>query len=138
MIRRYGVTDAAVHDSQVLGALLDAENTDDRLWADSAYLSEAINEVLRWMQFEPHINERAYRNRPLTDEQKAANRERSKTRANVEHVFGCWVMDMGGKGLRTIGLARAKANLGLKNRVYHWKRFVFWDTQATATSKTAG
>ena len=138
LIRRYGVTDAAVHDSQVLGALLDAENADDRLWADSAYLSEAIHEVLRWMKFEPHINERAYRNRPLSDEQKAANRERSKTRAKVEHVFGCWVMDMGGKGLRTLGLARAKANLGLKNLIYNLKRFVFWETQATATSKTAG
>ena len=32
-IRRYVVTDAAVHDSRVLGELLDAENTDDEIWA---------------------------------------------------------------------------------------------------------
>ena len=80
--------------------------------------------------------------RPLTcclsDEQKAANRERSKTRAKVEHVFGCWVMEMGGKGLQTIGLDRAKANIGLKNLVYNLKRFVFWETQATATLATVG
>jgi IS5 family transposase len=38
-IRRYTVTDASVHDSQVLGELLDADNPGDGLWADSAYLS---------------------------------------------------------------------------------------------------
>jgi IS5 family transposase len=133
LIRRYVVTAASVHDSQVLGALLDADNPDDRLWADSAYLSAAIQEVLTWMGFEPHINERAYRNRPLTDEQKAANRERSKTRAKVEHVFGCWVTELGGKLLRTVGLDRAEANIGLKNLVYNLKRFTFWQSLEAAT-----
>jgi IS5 family transposase len=130
-IRRYAVTDASVHDSQVLGALLDADNADDDLWADSAYLSEAIQEVLAWMGFISHINERAYRNRPLTEEQIEANRERSKTRAKVEHVFGCWVTEMGGKAMRTIGLARAKANLVLKNLTFNLKRYVFWEQKET-------
>lgn len=128
-IRRYQVTDAAVHDSKVLGQLLDADNSDDEIWADSAYLSVAIVEVLTWMGFISHINERAYRNRPLTDEQIAANRERSKTRAKVEHVFGTMVNEMGGKAVRTIGLARATATLGLKNLTYNLKRFVFWQQQ---------
>ena len=128
-IRRYQVTDASVHDSQVLGAVLDADNSDDELWADSAYLSEAIMEVLCWMGFIPHINERAYRNRPLSESQKAANRERSKTRAKVEHVFGAMVNEMGGKAIRTIGFARAKTMLGLKNLSYNLKRYVFWQKQ---------
>ena len=128
-IRRYQVTDAAVHDSKVLGQLLDADNSDDEIWADSAYLSVAIVEVLTWMGFISHINERAYRNRPLTDEQIAANRERSKTRAKVEHVFGTMVNEMGGKAVRTIGLARATATLGLKNLTYNLKWFVFWQQQ---------
>jgi IS5 family transposase len=34
-IRRYEVTDAAVHDSQVLGAVLDDENEGEEIWADS-------------------------------------------------------------------------------------------------------
>jgi hypothetical protein len=34
------------------------------------------------------VHEKGYRNKPLTDEQKASNREKSKTRARVEHVFG--------------------------------------------------
>lgn len=128
-IRHYRVTDAAVHDSQVLGHLLDGDNSDDEVWADSAYLSAAIVEVLSWMGFISHINERAYRNRPLSDQQKADNRERSKTRAKVEHVFGTMVNEMGGKALRTIGLARATVMLGLKNLTYNLKRLVFWQQQ---------
>ncbi len=123
------ITDAAVHDSQVLGALLDAENTGDGLWADSAYRAEASVTVLTLMGFDVHINERAYRNRPLTAVQKAANRQRSQTRATVEHIFGYWVTAMGGKLLRTIGLARAKVNLGLKNLTFNFTRLVFLESQ---------
>ena len=35
-IRRYAVTDASVHDSKMLGAVLDADNTDDDVWAFGA------------------------------------------------------------------------------------------------------
>ena len=133
-IRRYAVTDAAVHDSQVLGQLLDVEKPDNRIWADSAYHSTERLEVLQWMGFDPQFNERPYRNHPLSEEQKAANREGSKTRATVEHVFGSWVNEGGGKLLRTIGMARAKTNLGRKNLVYNLKRFVFLETQATAVA----
>ena len=136
-IRRYTVTDASVHDSQVLGHLLDADNSDDEIWADSAYLSIATVTVLEMMGFESHINERAYRNRPLSKEQIANNRERSKTRAKVEHVFGAMVNEMGGKAIRTIGLARAKAMLGLKNLTYNLKRYVFWQKQDTAAAAHA-
>ena len=131
-IRRYTVTEASVHDSKVLGQLLDADNTDDELWADSAYLSIAIVTVLEMMGFESHINERAYRNRPLSEQQIADNRERSRTRAKVEHVFGSMVNEMGGKVVRTIGLARAETMLGLKNLAYNLKRYVFWQKQDIA------
>ena len=134
-IRRYHVSDASVHDSQVLSALLDIDNPEAGVWADSAYRSEASIDVLNWMGFEPHFNERAYRNHPLSEAQSEANRERSKTRAKVEHIFGSMVMTMGGKGLRTIGLARAKTNLGLKNLVYNLKRFVFWQSSAAAVGR---
>lgn len=131
-IRRYTVTPASVHDSQVLGQLLDANNRGRGLWGDSAYLSALIVDVLTLMGFEPHINERAYRNQPLTTEQKAANRERSKIRAQVEHIFGDFVMSMGGKLLRSIGLARAQTHVGLKNLVYNLKRLVYLKTHTAA------
>jgi len=90
------------------------------------------------MGFEPHLNERAYRNRPLSEEQKAANRERSKIRAKVEHVFGDVVTSMGGKLVRSIGLARAQTQLGLKNLVYNLKRFICLETQPAVSAEMAG
>jgi transposase, IS5 family len=128
-IRRYAVTDAAVHDSQVLGQLLDDDNEADDLWADSAYRSEMIEAVLEMLQFESHIHERSYRNRPLTEQQQLDNRERSSIRAKVEHVFGNWIMTMGGKLVRSIGLDAVSAQLGLKHLTYNFKRFVFHLTQ---------
>jgi IS5 family transposase len=130
LIRCYHITDASVHDSQVLGKVLDDDNEADRLWADSAYRSEAIETALELMGFDSQIHERPYRNRPLSDEQKQSNRMKSKTRARVEHVFGAWTMQMGGKVVRAIGIVRVKAQLGLKNLTYNLMRYTFLQTQA--------
>jgi len=130
LIRQYVVTDAAVHDSQVLAQLLDEDNQSDEIWADSAYQAEAIEEALELLGFDSQIHERAYRNAPLSEAQKLANRSKSKTRAKVEHVFGAWVMQMGGKLIRTIGIGRARAQLGLKNLTYNLVRYTFLETQA--------
>jgi IS5 family transposase len=137
LIRRYVVTDAAVWDGQVLGQLLDEDNDTDSIWGDSAYRSETIEAVLGWMGFESQINERAYRNRPLSEDQTEHNREKSRIRARVEHVFGAWVMGMGGKLLRTIGLANAKVQLGLKNLTYNLIRFTWLETRAVKPASIA-
>ena len=128
-IRCYAVSDASVHDSQRLSAVLDGDNLDDEIWADSAYFSDRSEQVLDWMGFVSHIHERAYRNRPLTPTQEANNKTQSKTRAKVEHIFGSMVMTMGGKALRCIGIASAKAYLGLKNLTFNLGRYVFWQRQ---------
>ena len=47
LIRRYQVTDAAVHDSQVLEELLTSDNTAKGVWADSAYRSQAIEKKIK-------------------------------------------------------------------------------------------
>ena len=73
--------------------------------------------------FESQIHEKGTRGHPLTDEQKASNRIKSKTRARVEHVFGAQHA-MGGHIVRTIGLARAKVKIGMMNLVYNMKRLV--------------
>jgi IS5 family transposase len=131
-IRRYAVTDASVHDSQTLGQLLDDENDIDVVWGDSAYRSETIEVVLELLKFESRIHERAYRNHPLTEQQQADNRERSKIRAKVEHVFGNWIMTMGGKLVRSIGLDAVEAMLGLKHLTYNFKRFLYHQAQIAA------
>jgi len=58
--------------------------------ADSAYSSEEIRETLlrRNPDIELLICEKGTRGYPLTDEQKARNREISRIRARVEHGFG--------------------------------------------------
>ena len=51
-IRRFIVTPANIHDSQMLPMLLDPENHDDYVWADSAYAGECIEDLLSLGGFE--------------------------------------------------------------------------------------
>jgi IS5 family transposase len=134
-IRRYSVSDASVHDSQALGAVLDPDNEGDEIWADSAYRGDNIEAGLEVLGYISQIHERAYRNQPLSEDQIASNRTKSKTRAKVEHVFGSWVMTMGGKLVRCIGIERVRAQLGLKNLTYNLKRYVFWQKRSQATAQ---
>ncbi len=43
-------------------------------------------------------------------------------RVRVEHIFGAQTNDVGGTLVRTIGLARAKAKIGMKNLAYNTLR----------------
>ena len=43
-------------------------------------------------------------------------------RSRVEHVFGAQSNDMGGTMVRTIGLVRARAKIGMKNLVDNMRR----------------
>ena len=52
------------------------------------------------------------------------NRQKSKTRSRVEHVFGFMEQTMGGLVFRGVGIVRAKANIALTNLVYNMCRLV--------------
>lgn len=69
------------------------------------------------------VNEKGYRNKPLTDEQKTSNREKSKTRARVEHVFGFMEQSMNGLIVRSVGIVRATGIIGLINLTYNLFRY---------------
>ncbi len=112
--------------------MLDIDNESDDIWADSAYSSVNVEAVLAILGYISHIHERGYRNHPLNEAQQASNREKSKTPARVEHVFGYWVTSMGGKLVRYIGMKRVRANQGLKALSYNLSRFVFLQKQATS------
>lgn len=124
-IRRYTVTDASVHDSQEMDNILDHNNDCQDVYADSAYRSEAQEERLKEAECTSHVHERAYRNKPLTEEQKAANTEKSRVRVRVEHIFGHMETAMDGCFVRTIGMARAKVKIGIENLAYNVSRFTF-------------
>ncbi len=122
LIRRFAVTDAAVHDSRVFEELLDAENTGASVWADSAYRSEETERVLKQARYRSQILHKGKRNKPLSEHKHAVNHKRSPVRVRVEHVFGYQENSMGGKFIRTIGLLRAQAKIGLMNLGYNMMR----------------
>jgi len=123
-IRRYAVTSANVHDSQMLPSLLDPENEHDDVWADSAYSGERFEKLLSLGGFESLIHKKGARDKPLSNTAKELNRIKSAIRSRVEHVFGCMTMSMGGKMTRTIGLARTETWWGLKNLTFNFLRYL--------------
>ena len=125
LIRLYNATDASVHDSQKMDAVLDKNNSDKKVWGDSAYRSEAQEARLLEAEFISQIHERAYRGKPLNAEQKATNTKKSSVRVRVEHIFGHIETSMNGCYVRTIGLARATAKIGMENLAYNISRFTF-------------
>ena len=124
LIRRYRVTDASVHDSQVVEELLTSDNTASGVWADSAYRSKAIEKKVKARGLRSRIHRKGYRNRPLQDWKKTGNSSRSRFRSRVEPVFGAQHNDMGGTWVRSIGLVRARARIGLKNLAYNMRRLI--------------
>lgn len=125
LVRCYSVTDAARHDSREFEAVLDPANTARDVWADAAYRSEATEARLRELRYRSHIHRKGRRNRKLTKREQAANKTASTVRSRVEHVFGHYMSAMGGKLVRTIGIVRAKAKIGLRNLAYNMQRFTF-------------
>ena len=125
LVQSYKVTDASVHDSQAFEDLLDqtADEDDNKrtIYADSAYRSQEKEEKLAADNLPSQICEKGARNHPLTEKQKASNKEKSKVRARVEHVFGAQAQ-MGGHIVRTIGLLRAEVKIGMMNLVYNMVR----------------
>lgn len=136
IITDFVITNASVHDSQVIVELVD-EN-DEIVYADSAYVGEELHNEIREKirlalglpenelpKIELKINEKGYRNKPLTDEQKENNREKSKIRVRVEHIFGHMTNSMGGIFVRGIGIKKATLSLTLKNLTYNISRYAF-------------
>ena len=82
---------------------------DNEAWLDSAYASADHVAIImeKYPHITLHISEKGTKAKPLTDEQKESNIQKSKTRARVEHVFGYITRFMGGMTIRTIGIKRA-------------------------------
>jgi len=77
------------------------------------------------------IIERAFKGKPLTEEQKESNHIKSKIRCLVEHVFGYVTNSMHDFYIQsifrlrsiTIGFMRAKGIIGLINLLYNMRRY---------------
>lgn len=98
--------------------LLTEEDEGQPLYADSAYTGEDQETVYKKKKVINKIIEKGYRNKPLADEQKVNNKEKSRTRVRVEHIFGFVENSMSDSFIRTIGITRTKAKIGMMNLTY--------------------
>jgi transposase, IS5 family len=125
LITDYKATTANIHDSEMLEVLLDKkEDGGQPVHADSAYRSEALEEVCRSKNIKSRIHEKGYRNKPLTKRQQQRNKTKSKTRARVEHIFGFMTNTMNEMYLRYRNFVRNQAGIGLMNLTYNLFRLV--------------
>jgi IS5 family transposase len=123
LIDTYEITSAEVHDSQPTEQLIREEDRGQELYADSAYIGGPIDKILKDNGIIPQIIERAFKGKPLTEEQKENNRIKSKTRCRVEHAFGFVTNSMNDFYIKSIGFQRAKGIIGLINLVYNMCRY---------------
>jgi transposase, IS5 family len=124
-IRKWDVTDASRHDGRMLRrGLLDQTNTGTTVWADSAYRSQANETFMERHGFRSHVHHRKPKGRPMAEHIRSGNASRSSVRAAIEHVFAHQKGPMA-LCIRTIGIARAKAKIGLANLAHNIRRLVF-------------
>ena len=122
LITKYSVSSASPHDSTQISNIVD--KTDNKLYADSAYKSEAIETFLKENNCESFVHEKGYRGSPLTKEQKESNKTKSKTRARVEHIFGFMTNSMNDAlHMKCIGIKRIKSAIGFLNLTYNLFRY---------------
>lgn len=122
-IETSSTTAASVHDSQALDDLLSDKDEGQDLWADSAYTGEDQNNTIRKYKVNNKVHEKGYRNKPLTEQQKELNKQKSKIRARVEHVFGFMEQSMNKLYVHSIGINRATGFVNLVNLTYNLFRY---------------
>jgi IS5 family transposase len=120
-IRSAEVTVASVNDTRVFEALLDPTNTSRDVYADRGYAKRAREVELKSQGYRAQIQRKGEVDRPLSQAQQRRNHRIAKQRAHGEHIFAR-LAQLGGKYLRTIGLARAKVQIGLKATVHNLQR----------------
>ena len=122
LVRTYAVTPASTHDSQALPDLV--ASADGSIHADSAYAGEAIARDLKAKGVRNHIHEKGCAHAALDEDQKAANRRKSKIRARVEHPFAFMEKSLGRIYHRCIGRVRNDYQIGMMNLCYNLCRCV--------------
>lgn len=124
-ITGYIVTNALVPDIVMARDLINAEDQHQQLFMDSGYFGKSLQQELTGRNHvKMEVIEKGQRNHPITEAQKASNKEKSKIRVRVEHIFGFIENSMNGSFIRTIGIKRAEAVIGLMNLTYNLFRKV--------------
>lgn len=123
-IRGWSVTSAAAWDGAQLCNVLDRRNTGSTVWADTAYRSRKNEAWLERHGYVSDIHHKKPKGRAMSERMSRANGRRSKVRSAIEHVFARQKGPMA-LSVRTIGIVRAKAKIGMANLAYNLTRFVW-------------
>lgn len=121
LIRKIKISTARENDTRHLEAVLDPANTSRDLYGDKGYVDGERETRLKAAGWRVQIQRKATPGRTLSDCQKGRNTRIARTRARVEHVFA-GLEQLGGKGLRSIGLDRATLLLNWKAATYNLRR----------------
>jgi IS5 family transposase len=124
LIRKLKVSTASEHDTNHFEEVLDAANTSRAVLADKGYVDGEREARLAGAGWRMFIQRKGGKDKPLSETQERRNRRIARTRARVEHVFA-GLAQLGGKALRSIGLARATLHLNWKVATYNLKRLCY-------------
>jgi len=109
--------------------VLDTDNTASDVWADTAHRSAANLDLLERRGLKPQFQRKKPRGRKMPAHIARGNASRARVRSRVEHVFAAQKCRLG-LVVRTIGMVRARAKIGLANLAYNLTRLV-WITGQT-------
>jgi IS5 family transposase len=112
LIRKRTFTAANRHDSQELENVVSGD--EKSIWADKAYPNKEAKQKARAKGIYYGILDKATRGKKLSTKQQKRNRQKSKVRASVEHVFGFMK-----KKLKVI-------EVGAKSKLRNALRFDMW------------
>ena len=120
LIKALAYTAGNVHDSNHFTTLL--KGNESAAYADSAYQSEMHTDWLTTRGIENRLIKRAYRNRPLSQEDKVFNQTHTGVRSTVERVFGVLKQHYAMGKARYFGLGRNRTRVELMCVAHNIKR----------------
>ena len=120
LIKATDYSSGSLHDSNCFIDLLSGKES--AVYAESAYRSKAHNEWLSERRIGNRVMKRAYRNRPLSAEEKRFNRLHAGVRSTVERVFGVLKQHYGMEKGRYLGLGRNRTRFELMCVAHNIKR----------------
>jgi len=126
LVRAAIVTPGQVHDSRIAEHLIQFD--EQAVYADKAYDDAERRLLLKHAGIEDGILHKAYRNRPLTAQQRQRNRMLMPIRANVERVFADWKCRRSLARCRYVGLRQNQTHAWLLAMAHNLRRLVVLST----------
>lgn len=120
LITGYKITSANIGDNAVVEELLDKqEDGGQSLHGDAAYSSKELEALYLRKGIISKVNQQGYRNKKITVAQQKENRNKSRIRSRIEHIFGFMENSMNGIFLKYRSLVRNAAGIAMMNITYN-------------------